>query len=62
MVAAGGIRPLWGEHVYEISRPVEINQQPFALIKVGLSTALIATEVRRAVSNVLFIADRSARD
>jgi signal transduction histidine kinase len=50
------IRPLWGEHVYEISSPVEINQQPFALIKVGLSTALIATEVRRAVANVLFIA------
>jgi signal transduction histidine kinase len=49
------IRPLWGEHVYEISSPVEINQHPFALIKVGLSTALIATEVRRAVANVLFI-------
>ena len=49
------IRPLWGEHVYEISSPVEINQKPFALIKVGLSTALIATEVRHAVANVLFI-------
>ncbi len=52
----GRIRPLWGEHIYEISRPVEINQRPFAIIKVGLSTALIATEVRRAVYNVLFIA------
>lgn len=50
------IRPLWGEHIYEISAPVEINQRPFALIKVGLSTALIATEVRRAVANVVFIA------
>ena len=50
------IHPLWGEHVYEISSPVEINQHPFAFIKVGLSTALIATEVRRAVANVLFIA------
>jgi len=50
------IRPLWGEHVYELSSPVEINQQPFAIIKVGLSTALIASEVRRAVSNVAFIA------
>ena len=50
------IRPLWGEHIYEISAPVEINQRPFALIKVGLSTALIATEVRHAVANVLFIA------
>ena len=50
------IRPLWGEHVYEISSPVEIDQRPFALIKVGLSTALIATEVHRAVANVLFIA------
>ena len=50
------IRPLWGEHVYEMSSPVEINKRPFALIKVGLSTALIASEVRRAVSNVIFIA------
>ncbi|MGH7914436.1 MAG: sensor histidine kinase [Candidatus Binataceae bacterium] len=50
------IRPLWGEHVYEISSPVEINQRPFALIEVGLSTALIATEVRHAVANVVFIA------
>jgi signal transduction histidine kinase len=50
------IRPLWGEHVYEISAPVEINQRPFALIQVGLSTALIANEVRRAVANVVFVA------
>jgi signal transduction histidine kinase len=39
-----------------MSSPVEINKLPFALIKVGLSTALIASEVRRAVSNVIFIA------
>jgi signal transduction histidine kinase len=50
------IRPFWGDRVYEMSSPVEINQQPFALIKVGLSTALIAAEVHRAVANVLFIA------
>ena len=50
------IRPFWGDRVYEISSPVEINRQPFALIKVGLSTALIAAEVHRAVANVLFIA------
>ncbi len=50
------IRPLWGEHIYEISAPVEINQRPFATIKVGLSTALIASEVGRAVTNVVFIA------
>ena len=50
------LRPLWGEHIYEISAPVEINHRPFALIKVGLSTALITTEVRRAVANVMFIA------
>ncbi len=50
------IRPLWGEHIYEISAPVEINQRPFAMIKVGLSTALIASEVGRAVTNVVFIA------
>ncbi|HEY2524217.1 MAG TPA: ATP-binding protein [Candidatus Binataceae bacterium] len=50
------IRPLWGEHIYELSSPVDINQRPFAIIKVGLSTALISSEVRRAVSNVAFIA------
>ncbi len=50
------IHSLWGEKVYEISTPVEINGQPFALIRVGLSTALIATEVHRAVLNVLMIA------
>jgi len=50
------IRPLRGEHIYEISAPVEINQHPFASIKVGLSTALIASEVGRAVTNVVFIA------
>jgi signal transduction histidine kinase len=50
------LRPFWGDRVYEISSPVEINHQPFALIKVGLSTALIAAEVHRAVANVLFIA------
>jgi signal transduction histidine kinase len=50
------IRPFWDDRVYEMSSPVEINQQPFALIKVGLSTALIAAEVHRAVANVLFIA------
>ena len=50
------IRPLWGDHVYEISSPVEINQRPFALIKVGLSTALVAAEVHRAVADVLLVA------
>jgi signal transduction histidine kinase len=50
------IRPLWGEHVYEISAPVEIDHKPFALIRVGLSTALIAAEVHRAVASVLIIA------
>ena len=50
------IRPLWGEHLYEISSPVEINRRPFALIKVGLSTALVAAEVHHAVANVLMIA------
>src|SRR6202022_270191 len=50
------IRPFWDDRVYEMSSPVEINRRPFALIKVGLSTALIAAEVHRAVANVLFIA------
>jgi len=50
------IRALGAERVYEISAPVEINGHPFALIKVGLSTALIADAVDRAVVNVLMAA------
>jgi signal transduction histidine kinase len=50
------IGALWGERTYEISRTVEINNQPFAVIRVGLSTALIAAEARHSVESILGIA------
>jgi signal transduction histidine kinase len=43
------IAALWGDHTYELSRPVEINGKPFAKIRVALSTDLIAAGVRHSV-------------
>ncbi len=42
-----------GNHTYEISRAININGQPLAVIRVGLSTALIAAEARRSVRDIL---------
>jgi len=50
------LRPLWGDRVYEISRPVEMAGHPFAVIKVGLSTALIEREVRASLASIATIA------
>lgn len=46
---------LWSGRVYETSKAVEINQRPFAVIKVGLSTDLIASEVRHTVDEIVRI-------
>ncbi|MGH7906685.1 MAG: ATP-binding protein [Candidatus Binataceae bacterium] len=46
------IASLWGEHTYEMSREVQLDHKPFAIIKIGLSTALIAAEVRRSVEGI----------
>jgi signal transduction histidine kinase len=45
-------RALWGVQTYEMSRAVEIGGRPFAVIKVGLSTGLIADEVRRSIRGI----------
>ena len=45
-------RALWGAQTYEMSRAVEIGGRPFAVIKVGLSTGLIADEVRRSIRGI----------
>src|SRR5579875_1477120 len=42
-----------GNHTYEISRAINVNGQPLAVIRVGLSTALIAAEARRSVRDIL---------
>lgn len=49
------IAALWGNHTYEIDRPVEIDNRPFAIISVGLSTGLIAAEVQRALEGILAV-------
>ncbi len=43
------MRDLWREHNYVVQRPVLINNRPFAVIRVGVSTALLAEEVHRLV-------------
>src|SRR5579885_867363 len=43
---------LWSGRVYESAKLVEIDHQPFATIKVGLSTDLIASEVRRTFGTI----------
>ena len=49
------IAPLWGNQIYELSRPVEIDGRPFAMIKVTLSTDLIAAGVRHSVAAIASI-------
>ena len=43
---------LWGQRTFEMSRVININERPAALIKVGLSTALISSEARHAVIGI----------
>jgi signal transduction histidine kinase len=50
------LQPLWHDRIYEISRPVEINGKPFALIKVGLSTVLIQREMGGSFESIAGIA------
>jgi signal transduction histidine kinase len=40
---------LWHEHNYVLQRPILINNRPFAEIRVGISTALIADDVHQLV-------------
>lgn len=47
---------LWSDHIYESSRPIEINGNPFGSIKVGVSTGLMANQVRRTTETVGLIA------
>jgi signal transduction histidine kinase len=50
------LRSLLGDQVYEINRPVEMDGKPFAIIKVGLSTALIGREVRATLKGIATVA------
>jgi signal transduction histidine kinase len=47
------IAAVWGEHTYEISRVINVDDRPLAIVRIGLSTALIAAEARRSVEDIL---------
>jgi signal transduction histidine kinase len=47
---------LWSDHIYESTRPIDINGNPFGSIRVGISTGLIASQVRRTAETVGLIA------
>lgn len=49
------LHALWHEHNYVLARPILINNQPFAVIRVGVSTALIADEVHQLVWATLVV-------
>src|ERR1700691_3724653 len=46
------IAALWNERTYEMIEPINANDNPFAEIQIGLSTALISTEAHRAVEEI----------
>lgn len=46
------VSPLWGDHIYELKNTLEIDHHIFGVIRVGLSTALVATEVHRKIVNI----------
>ena len=46
---------LWSGRIYEASKAVEFDHHPFAVIKVGLSTDLIAAEVRHTIVEIVEI-------
>jgi len=47
---------LWGDSTYEMRREIQINGKPFAVLDVGLSTALTASELKRSIREVLIVA------
>jgi hypothetical protein len=52
----GLLRPLWTDQIYNSDRSIDINGKPFGLIKVGVSTGLIANQVHQTVENMALIA------
>ena len=52
----GAIRALWAAHDYELSRAVQSNGKPIAIIAVGVSTSLIAPKLHRALGQILIVA------
>jgi signal transduction histidine kinase len=49
------IAAVWGKRTYEMNRAVNLGDRPFAIIRIGLSTALIDTEARRSVDYTIAV-------
>ena len=47
------IAAVWGKRTYEMSQVVNLGDRPLAVIRIGLSTALIDTEARRSVNYII---------
>jgi hypothetical protein len=52
----GLLDALWTDHIYDSARSIDINGKPFGLIKVGVSTGLIANHVHQTVKSMALIA------
>lgn len=47
------IGALWNEGTYEVTRQVDVDHKPFALIRIGLSTGLISAEAHREIKEIV---------
>jgi PAS domain-containing protein len=54
--ALGKLRALWAAHTYDMSRVLKLNDRPFAIVAVGVSTDLVASRVHRVVTGILLAA------
>jgi signal transduction histidine kinase len=49
------IAAVWGKPTYEMSRTLNLGDKPLAVIRIGLSTALIGTEARYSVNYTIAV-------
>jgi signal transduction histidine kinase len=49
------IAAVWGKRTYEMNRVVNLGDRPLAVIRIGLSTALIGIEARRSVNYIISV-------
>ncbi|HJU10621.1 MAG TPA: PAS domain-containing protein, partial [Candidatus Binataceae bacterium] len=52
---SAAIAAVWGKRTYEMSRVVNLGDKPLAVIRIGLSTALIDSEARRSVNYTITV-------
>jgi signal transduction histidine kinase len=46
------VSPLWGDHVYELTRTLEVEHHVLGIIRVGLSNALLTAKVRQKLTSI----------